>query len=71
MPQNCFFTTRKDDKDILRMCPLCIKCGPKCETAFFWEGSSLGYGKHKIICGDCQHVIHDPFDSEATKKSSN
>lgn len=50
------------------MCPLCIKCGSKCETAFFWEGSSLGYGRHKIICGDCQHVIYDPFDSEATKK---
>ncbi len=68
MPQNCFFTTRKDDKGVTRMCPLCFNCGKNKQGLWFWEGEKLGYGKHKIVCGNCQHVIHEP-KPEATKQS--
>jgi hypothetical protein len=70
MPQSCFFTTRKDSEGKVRMCPICLSCGKGKQEYWFWEGTKLGYGVHKIVCQDCQKVIHDP-NAEATNKSAN
>jgi len=66
MPQDCFFTTRKDPAGILRMCPICISCAKNEENYFFWEGSKLGYGKHNVVCGDCSKEIWNSKNMEAT-----
>ena len=30
------------------------------KEAYFWQGSTRGYGEYKITCNKCNKLIHEP-----------
>lgn len=60
-----FYLDMNVSEDIRRMQCFCTECveSLNLEGAYFWQGSTRGFGEYKITCEKCQVVIHDPEEA--------
>jgi hypothetical protein len=57
-----FYLDINEPEDTRLMQTFCVDCMYvlNFKEAYFWQGSTRGYGEYKITCNKCNKLIHEP-----------